>query len=220
MVSKIVQELGYCESAPVHYECHDYRKKAYGSKPYPRYIDSGLSIPKGYLEPKPGDNVALLIVDMEDKGLRYLLDEDRARLIENQADILDNYCRPLDLPVVEIVHGRGAKTTGKIQTLIKNVPRHECLERDTDNGFTNLELNRILKEWHIDIPIVSGINTHRCILTTVEGGTDFDYRMATSMDLISKPNRSNDRRSLEKLRKISYFSESYKDILPLFFLEE
>ena len=220
MASKTIQELGYCKSPPVSYETHDFRRSAYDLETPPRHVDSGLSIPRGYPEPKPGDNVALLIVDMEDKWLKYLSGEDRAQLIENQIDILDNYCHPLDIPVIELVHGRGAKTTDKIQTLVENVPRHKHLERDTDNGFTNLELNRILQGWHIDIPIVSGINTPKCILALVEGGIDLGYRMATSAGLVSKSRRLADKGSMDKLRKKCYFSESYLDLLPLFFLNE
>jgi len=213
MASKTIQELEVGNSPPALYKRRDYRKNAY--KPG---IYSGLSIPYGYPKPKPGDNVALLIVDMEDKLLEKHYEEDKNRLIENQKELL-GYCCHYDAPVV-FVCGRGKKTTDELLSSIEEVPRHKSLEKVGNSCFANPNLDSLLKGWSIDIPIVSGINTPYCILATIESGINLGYRIATSTELVSKSRRLADKGSLDKLRKNCYFSESYKDLLPLFSLNK
>jgi hypothetical protein len=213
MASKTIQELEIGNSPPARYKRQDYRKNAYKPEIY-----LGLSIPCGYPKPKPSDNVALLIVDMEDKLLEKHYEEDKNRLIENQKELL-GYCCHHDVPVV-FVCGRGKKTTDEFLSSIEDVPRHISLEKVGNSCFANPNLDSLLKGWSIDIPIVSGINTPYCILATVESGTNLGYKMATSTELVSKSRRLSDKGSLDKLRKKCYFSESYKDLLPLFSLNK
>ncbi|MGC9325883.1 MAG: isochorismatase family protein [Desulfomonilia bacterium] len=142
------------------------------------------------------DDCILLVIDIQDR-LHTAMEPETKDLSVKNAGILLEVAHAYNLPVIvteQYPKGLG-KTIGEIERHIRGLPRHEKLyfscyrEGSVRNVFTACERKTV---------IVTGIETHVCVLQTVLDLCEAGYRVFVASDAVSS-RRATDRISALKM---------------------
>jgi nicotinamidase-related amidase len=155
---------------------------------------------------------AVLIIDMQENGLKRVDDEIRARLIQAQREFL-GYCIPHDIPVVAFELYSDTATIPSLTEIIEKVPRHCSLHYSSSNKFNSVALNYLLGNWNIKNIYLAGINASGCVFATVEGAISKGFSIVTAMDLIADDKQFNNDNIFKEYSERGMLYRTYKSII-------
>ena len=156
-------------------------------------INNGVDAIKGYEmgvltegpKKKQKPELAVVIVDMQQKLLEKIALEKRDRIIQHQIRVIQ-YCSANGIPVAVL------EAFGYFSTIAE---LHDCLfplkvrgfRKSDNNGFTNSEFAEYLKEIGIKSLFFMGVYAGACVVDTARGGLDSGFNVATSEEVIAQP---------------------------------
>ncbi len=131
-------------------------------------------------------NPAVLVIDMQEKYLRFVSEQKRKTIVKSQIDLL-NECVIQDIPAVLVEYENNGETINGIFGAWSKVPVKNLIIKPTENAFCKTRLERILDDWNTEEVIIAGVETSVCVYRTAIGAIAGRYKIATSKDLISDP---------------------------------
>jgi nicotinamidase-related amidase len=144
------------------------------------------------------DNLAVIIIDMQDFFLEKFTNEKRKVLIENQSRVIA-FCMTRKIPIIFVEYqGRGT-TTAILQQAVKDVSDTEIVIKDSNGGFTNTNLDEILHNKNVKNIVLMGINASGCVQDTAIGALHRGYQVITSRGVVaSSTKRDSDLNTSKK----------------------
>jgi nicotinamidase-related amidase len=133
---------------------------------------------------KSARKIAVIIVDMQDFFLDKFSDKKRNILIQKQSKVID-FCIEQKTPLIFLEYKDRGVTTKLLSQPIKNSPHVEIVTKDSNGGFTNTNLDEILKNKGVEEIVLMGINASGCVQDTAIGALNRGYKIVTSGDVIA-----------------------------------
>lgn len=138
-------------------------------------------------------NVAVILIDMQDFFLQHFSEQIRKTLIDNQIRILDA-CVKQKIPLIVIECKAGGKfrgaTTSRLNRKIAAIS-HELIVKESNSGFTNTDLDEILRALNVRKLFLMGINANACIQDTAISALHRGYKVVISKGLTACASRSD-----------------------------
>jgi nicotinamidase-related amidase len=132
-------------------------------------------------------NIAGLVIDMQEG---YLEDHPKSRreiLIEAQLTTLEFLAsRNYPVAVLEFV-GNGKGPTIQVLRDKLSTVKFEYFPKEDSDGFSNVNLSQVLKEWGSRHLIIMGINAFACVKQTAKSAIQNKFYVSSAKDLISDP---------------------------------
>ena len=162
------------------------------------------------------DTTAVLVIDMQDFFLDKFRPEKRRALIEQQSKVID-FCSKHQIAIILLEYKDRGQTTASLRHILKkgtNV-NVEIITKDSNGGFTNTDLDEVLKHKNVKNIVLMGINGSGCIQDTAIGALNRGYKILTSGEVIaSSTNRDRDLATSRKwYSKKGHFFESTDELL-------
>ncbi len=142
-------------------------------------------------------NTALIIVDVQEKLLPYVVDKEE--LLEN-LQMLIKFADIIGLPIILTEHypkGLG-RTVPEIKELLSS---HEPMEKVIFSCFCSQALRSRLTELGIKTLMLAGIESHICVTQTTLDALDSGFSVHVIADCISSRTTSNLNIGIEKMRQ-------------------
>ena len=132
------------------------------------------------------ENIAVMLVDMQEDFVKHLRRGEADRIIPNQLAILKR-CRELSIPVVvlELRVKEFGKTIKILMDEISKNPSKWVIEKDFDDGFYLTNLDSSLKYLNIKKIFIMGINADFCVRDTARTAIKLGYKIVTSGHVIA-----------------------------------
>lgn len=165
--------------------------------------------------------VAVILIDMQDFFLQHFKENIRMTLVNNQLRLLDK-CAEQKMPLIVIEYKARGKfrgsTTSKLDQKIKAIP-HVLIIKESNSGFTNTALDKILQGSKIKRLFIMGINANACIQDTAIGAIHRGYQVIVSKGLTACSSRSdmefsnrNDKWYRENCKLLNSLEESLREL--------
>ena len=142
---------------------------------------------------KATNKFAVIIVDMQDFFLKNFDVDVRKTLIKNQLKVL-GICAERKLPLIVLEFKcRGifrGETTNALKQKIKNIP-HIKIIKENNSGFTQTNLDKILRDAKCKKIFIMGINANACVQDTAIGALHRSYKVAISKGTTASTSRKD-----------------------------
>jgi isochorismate hydrolase len=133
---------------------------------------------------------AVLLIDMQEKFLEDIDEEEKKKEIPLQIEILEHAQRSgMPIYLLEYAHpyyGDDGPTHKDLMAVL-NRGEYETIKKTHDDGFIGTGLNDSLKKRGIETVILMGINASACVMRTGKGALWHGYEIMTSPDVIADP---------------------------------
>ncbi|PLV56611.1 cysteine hydrolase family protein [Thermotoga sp. SG1] len=96
----------------------------------------------------------------------------------------------------------GARLTEKLEKLLEGYPQHFSVKKNRYSAFYNTDLEKIIKEKHIDEVYVCGVVTHICVLFTVEELRNRDITVKIITEGVASYDEELHRFALREMKEI------------------
>ena len=138
-------------------------------------------------------NKALVLIDMQDFFLKNFVPSVKKKLIHNQTVLID-LCVKNNIPIIVLEYKcRGifrGETILQLKKKIKPILK-EVIIKESNSGFTDTNLNTVLKDLKTKEVILAGINANGCIQDTAIGALYRGYKVTTSLGVIANLSRKD-----------------------------
>jgi nicotinamidase-related amidase len=138
-------------------------------------------------------DIVLIVVDMQDFFLKNFTRSTKDKLIENQIQVIKASIKN-HVPIILLEYKAGGKlrgkTTRKILEVFKPKPT-SIIVKENNSGFTNTNLDIILKELKAKKLILMGANANACVQDTALGALKRGYKVITSKGVIASGSRKD-----------------------------
>ena len=176
------------------------------------------------------DNLAVLVVDMQDYFLRGSFLE---RMGEHTSEIEEELPYQLEilkaakskqLPIFVVEYAddwntRYGATTEKIQRELQSYQGVQTLKKSTDDAFESTDLVQRLDEKRVQRLIIMGVNASSCVLETAVSAEDYGFEILTSRQVISDvqfPERVKQIPEYEEYGESAEWYRKYGTLFPLY----
>lgn len=167
---------------------------------------------------KISPRAVVILVDMQDFFLKTFEKKVRNTLIENQLTVLE-FCKKKKIPLVVLEYKtRGiyrGSTTAPLLEKIKATP-HTLIIKEKNSGFTNTNLEQILKDWKIKNLFIIGINANACVQDTAISALKRGYKVFVSKETMAcawNKNGELSKRNTDWYIKKCHVSETATDMI-------
>lgn len=176
----------------------------------------GTGCAKFYTEnPKiKADNLAVLVIDMQDFWLGEIDNKELETELPYQAEILD-YCKANNVPVFVIEYENCGPTTDYLKKKIDQLPKKYYITKNWTNAFERTELEKKLKETKAETVVLMGVYASACVKETAKGALEAGLKIATSKDLIADSKCDNHKENTEWYKEKGVYKDSYKELLDM-----
>ncbi len=143
------------------------------------------------------DNVVLVIIDVQDKLLNVVQSKDE---VINNILKLVKVCKILNIPIIiteQYPKGLGRTNQKLIETLSND---YAPIEKTTFSCFKVKEFEERLLKLGRKTLILTGLETHICVLQTALEAIDKGYRVLVCVDAISSRRREDHTYALERMK--------------------
>ncbi len=137
------------------------------------------------------DNIAFLLIDMQEEFLDDIHNKDRERIIKYQREMLEYSIKEGIYTVVVKFKGYG-NISKEISWIVDKLQNKYPLEKPDDSAFDKTDLNLKLKNRNIKKLYLMGINAMGCVLQTAKDAIEKGYDIATSDRWITQPREWED----------------------------
>lgn len=156
---------------------------------------------------------AVIIVDMQDFFLEKFPKEKAQTLIESQSVVL-SLCASKNISVVFLEYKNRGKTIPTLLKLMKTNSSTKIVIKDSNGGFTNTNLDEILREKKVKNIILMGINASGCVQDTAIGAINRGYNIITAAPVIAS-NTKRDERLLTSRKWYPTNGTFFEDLIEL-----
>ena len=135
---------------------------------------------------KDSGNLAVVLIDMQEKFVGRLRDGEAERIIARQLAVL-KHCVRAKIPVV-VLELKSYNYGHTIKILLRaalKTPKCRVIKKDYNSGFQETRLNSYLKSIGVENLLIMGINADYCVKSTAEHAIYLGYRIITSNEVIS-----------------------------------
>ncbi len=154
------------------------------------------------------NNICFLIIDVQERFIPVI---DNINQVISNINILTKVSQILDFPlIVTEQYPKGLGNTTRKITLPKNT---KIIEKLSFSCYGSPEFKNFLKESKIDTLIISGIETHVCVLQTVLDAIKNDVQVHLITDAISSRAKSNKDIAIERIKQSGAFISSTEMIV-------
>lgn len=132
------------------------------------------------------DQTIVLLIDMQKGFLDNISEQMREPLINTQRMVI-NYCAARDVPLVVLEYTPRCfgRTNGKLSRVAKMVPRNTVVEKKSQSGFNDTNLEEVLQTFERQNLYLMGIYTDQCVQKTAEDALKKNFKIAISQDVTS-----------------------------------
>jgi len=127
-------------------------------------------------------NPVALVIDMQPEFLKEVVE--KKELIECQSQVL-HYCRKNNIAAIAVEYTNNGRTVQPLRKHIAKVPKHAIITKSAPDGFSNSELEKILRGWGADMLLLMGVNASLCVKDTAQGAADAGFKFMTAGQLIA-----------------------------------
>lgn len=136
-------------------------------------------------------NTALVVVDMQSHFLKNFDVSSRNQLVQNQLKVIQK-CIKHKVPIVVLEFKcRGCKKVETIDEIKKKTKGVVTIIKENNGGFTDTNLNQILKNLKCRNILLIGINANGCVQDTAIGALHRGYGVITSKGLIANSSQKD-----------------------------
>lgn len=139
-------------------------------------------------------DLVLVVIDLQDKLLKII--NDRNRIITNNK-LLIRFFRGINAPIIAT---KQIKLGDIMREIADELGDARIIEKETFSCFGSREFTDILGETRRKTLVITGIETHICILQTAVDGLNRGYRVVIPHDAVSSQVKSDHECALEYLR--------------------
>lgn len=161
-------------------------------------------------------NTALVIVDMQNFFLKNSINKDVDSVINNQRKVIDFFNKN-NSPIVFLEYQDEKNSRGCVlPVLSKKAKNKYTIKKLSNGGFTNTDLNKILKDLKIKKIVLVGINANGCVQDTAIGAIRRGYEIISSEDLMANiyfDNLGLSRNNKKWYQENTKFFEKYNTLL-------
>jgi len=177
---------------------------------------AGTSCARFYENPKiKADNLAVLVIDMQDFWLSDVDEKELKTELPYQADVLE-YCKNNNIPVFVIEYDNCGPTTDYLKKKIDLLSKKEYIIKNRTNAFEKTELGKKLKETKVETIVLMGVYASACVKETAKGALEAGLKIATSKELIADDIKYyNKKENVEWYNKKGVYKDSYKELLSM-----
>ncbi len=132
-------------------------------------------------------SIAVVVVDMQDFFLGNVNFSVKKELFENQRKVL-SLCNKNKIPVIFLEYGDGGVSRGYTNSVLKrsiDKSLATVIVKDSNSGFTNPYLGKLLNDLSIKRIILMGINANGCVQDTAIGAVKRNYKVITAKGIIA-----------------------------------
>ena len=133
---------------------------------------------------KSFDYDAVILIDMQEEFVPRLRRGGLKKILPGQLVVL-KHCEQHDIPTVILEYHECGKTIPTLSKIIQKIPRHTHIEKTTNSGFNDTELESQLNHWGSKRLLLMGINAQFCVRATARDAIQLGYKIITSHNLIS-----------------------------------
>ncbi|RDU65482.1 isochorismatase family protein [Helicobacter sp. MIT 14-3879] len=155
----------------------------------------------------------LLVVDIQEK-LSSIMPQDEFNVMINKTKILINGCDILGLPIIQslqYVKGLGNSVDGLFKPEIKKI---DFEKRVFSCCYEDSPLLKYLNDnRHISQIIISGMESHICVLQTVRDLLSLNYDVVIASDAVISRECSNKQNSLSLMQNLNAYVLNVESIL-------
>jgi len=163
---------------------------------------------------KSDSKFVVIVVDMQDFFLDKFTNDKRNILIKNQSKVID-FCINQKIPLIFLEYKDRGATTQLLSQTSGDSPHVEIVTKDSNGGFTNTNLDEILKNKGAKEVILMGINASGCVQDTAIGALNRGYKILTSADVIASATKRDGNLTTSKkwYSQKGLFFESVDDLV-------
>lgn len=145
------------------------------------------------------ENTALVVVDVQDKLLPYVIGKDE---VLSNIQMLIKFAHIMDIPVILTEHY--PKGLGVTVPEIKEVlSEYEPKEKVIFSCWGSMDFTEKLKELGVKRLMIAGIESHICVQQTTLDAINSGYEVHVISDAVSSRNQRNLEIGLEKMRQFN-----------------
>lgn len=136
-----------------------------------------------YLHEKKEPVYAVMVVDMQERFLKYFRPELKESIIKNQIKVL-RHSAENNVPALAVEFEDEGKTITEIyEEIIKNNQYDSVIKKD-ENAFKTISVLDKLCDWNVTDIFLMGVNASACIRNTAAGARKYGFNVATTIDVI------------------------------------
>jgi nicotinamidase-related amidase len=155
------------------------------------------------------EDAVLLIVDIQEKLAAVM--KERDKVVKNNLHLVE-LAKMLDIPVmVTEQYPKGLGTT--VPELREALPRHGVVEKMTFDGCGQPAFLQALKEHNKSSVILTGMETHICVLQTCIGLLKGGFNVHVAQDAICSRTKENWKAGIEFMRDAGAVMTSTETVL-------
>lgn len=145
------------------------------------------------------EKTAVIIMDYQNRQLGSFSEELRKEILQRANEVLAK-ARYESIPViyVEVVRGERTPET-QIHPAVGPKSGEIVLTKRRVGPFSTTNLDEVLKKHGIDTLVLLGISTSGCVLSTVRGAADIDYKLIVLSDCCADRDDEVQRVLMEKV---------------------
>jgi isochorismate hydrolase len=164
------------------------------------------------------NNVAVLVVDMQDHYLADVAEEELAEEQPYQIKVLE-YCNKNNIPVFILEYEGRGKTTEIIRDNISDSCLADSVTKSYSNGFYKTNLEEKLEKANIGTVLLMGVYGSRCVKGTALGALESNFNIMTSKQLIAEDASElglfTDDEIIEWYERRGIYRDNYLDLLQI-----
>lgn len=131
--------------------------------------------------------LAVILIDMQDFFLKNFNPEVRKVLVSNQLKVLEA-CQKRNVPVIVLEYKAGGELRGATTLELRKKVEHiktAIIIKDSNSGFTDTNLDEILRGMQCKKLVLMGINANGCVQDTAMSALRRGYSVITARGLIA-----------------------------------
>lgn len=134
---------------------------------------------------------ALIIIDMQNFFLKHMSPKNKKTLIEKQLTVI-RACRKANLPIIALEYACLGIPRGHIVAKLHEASRPQVtIVKQKNGGFTQTNLDQILKDWGVGEVVLIGINGSGCVQDTAIGALHRNYKVVTCLETMANTWRND-----------------------------
>ncbi len=135
------------------------------------------------------NNVAVLLIDMQEFFLKRLTTSNRDRIIFNQSKVLD-FCLKKHIPVFVLNY----KGRGELIKTLREKLGSRCIEiaKEFNSGFRKTNLEVLLQNIKVKELLLMGINASACVQDNAISALNRGYKIITSGAVIASSSKRDE----------------------------
>ncbi|ABN69360.1 isochorismatase hydrolase [Staphylothermus marinus F1] len=139
-------------------------------------------------------DLVLIVIDLQEKLLKII--SDKEKLVENNK-ILIRFLSRIKAPIIATKQVKLGDINGDIA---KELTGSKIIEKETFSCFRNKEFMDTIRMMNRKTLLITGIETHICVLQTAIDALNLGYRVIIPYDAVSSQIKSDHEYALQYLR--------------------